>query len=727
MTGLFFHRAIVRRRLLFFVLFLGFLAYWGARTSKSEDYTNVFYVSNNGSDDNSGSANEPFASLERARDAIRSERLQGKEGVFSVMIAPGEYVRAVPFELGSNDSHTRYIGVKGETTLSAGREINGWKLATPDQKKAFPNSEAEIWRAELPVVDGQLIFFEQMYVNDRRAVRSRFPNEGFLRPASVWEEFPLNAPNRPSNKPSTPQEIRAKEGDLDELHLADVPVEELRYAQFVVHHHWDTTRRILLGYDKETNALKAQGSPMKPHNPWRDTSLYYLENLRSSFDEPGEWFYAGTEGCVYYRPMADERIENARFVAPISGVNRMLIISGTSVSSNESKTTKDIGFENIKFAYSDAPRRESVMKESELDESIVGDISQPGPSQFEPAQSAFFTTAVISVDDSEGITFQDCEIAHVGEYGLWFKNCDDCVAKNTNFIDLGAGAVRVGGGKLDRRNKIENCLMTQGGRFFASATAVWIGQNTEEIAILHNDINDFYYTGVSVGWVWGYNGGHAFRNRIEFNRISKIGQGHLSDMGGVYTLGTSTGTRVCNNVIFDVSSYAYGGWGLYPDEGSEGILFENNLVYDTTDGSFHQHYGKDNIVRNNILARSKNNPANVGNQPHQLAITRVEDHLSDTFESNIIYWKEGIALGYNADKAKAIYTKNLWFNACGEATFSGKTHEEWVKETGKDVDGIVADPMFVDPDSNDFRLKPGSPAEKIGFIPFDYSQAGIVK
>ena len=196
-------------------------------------------------------------------------------------------------------------------------------------------------------------------------------------------------------------------------------------------------------------------------------------------------------------------------------------------------------------------------------------------------------------------------------------------------------------------------------------------------------------------------------------------------MGGVYTLGTSTGTRVCNNVLFDVSSYAYGGWGLYPDEGSEGILFENNLVYDTTDGSFHQHYGKDNSVRTNILARSKTNPARAGEPPHQLAITRVEDHLSNTFERNIIYWKEGVALGYNADRAKAIYTKNLWFNAGGEATFSGKTHDEWTAETGKDADGIVADPMFVDPDANDFRLKPGSPAEKIGFVPFDYTKAGI--
>ena len=270
-------------------------------------------------------------------------------------------------------------------------------------------------------------------------------------------------------------------------------------------------------------------------------------------------------------------------------------------------------------------------------------------------------------------------------------------------------------------------LFRSGGRFFASATAVWIGQNTENIALLHCDISDFYYTGVSVGWVWGYQGGHAFNNRIEFNRISKIGQGQPSDMGGVYTLGTSIGTRVCNNVIFDVSSYGYGGWGLYPDEGSEGILFENNLVYDTTDGCFDQHYGYDNIVRNNIFARSRINPARMGQPPHQIAVTRIENHLSMTFENNIIYWKEGVPLGYNAGKEQAIYRNNLWFNAGGDVRFGELTHSEWVNQTGKDVGGLVADPEFINPDANDFRLKSDSPAIQMGFVPFDYSQAGVIK
>ena len=147
---------------------------------------------------------------------------------------------------------------------------------------------------------------------------------------------------------------------------------------------------------------------------------------------------------------------------------------------------------------------------------------------------------------------------------------------------------------------------------------------------------------------------------------------------------------------------------------------ENNLVYDTTDGSFHQHYGKENIVRNNILAFST---------PHQVAVTRVEEHLSMTFEKNIIYWTEGSAIGYRSESVKADYRSNLWWRADAEGNplpvdFKGKTHEEWLA-LGKDAGSIVADPKFVDPKNRDFRLQKDSPALKLGFVPFDFSKAGV--
>ncbi|MCZ7586704.1 MAG: hypothetical protein M5R36_27080 [Deltaproteobacteria bacterium] len=142
---------------------------------------------------------------------------------------------------------------------------------------------------------------------------------------------------------------------------------------------------------------------------------------------------------------------------------------------------------------------------------------------------------------------------------------------------------------------------------------------------------------------------------------------------------------------------------------------ENNLVYDTKTGSFHQHYGKENVVRNNILVCSEN---------PQVAATRVEDHLSFTFERNIVYWKTGSLLGAVGSGAGQGGPQLLLQcggggdHVCGDG--SGQVAGE-----GYDRNSIIADPLFVDAEKHDYRLKPDSPALKVGFVPFDYSEAGV--
>jgi parallel beta-helix repeat protein len=256
-------------------------------------------------------------------------------------------------------------------------------------------------------------------------------------------------------------------------------------------------------------------------------------------------------------------------------------------------------------------------------------------------------------------------------------------------------------------------------RVYAPAVGVLILQSGNN-RIAHNHIHDLYYTAISVGWNWGYQETPCHDNLIEFNHLHDIGNGLLSDMGAVYTLGIQRGTVISNNLIHDVNAFTYGGWGLYTDEGSSYILLENNIVYRCKSAGFHQHYGRENIVRNNIFAF---------NGEHQFMRSREEEHLSFTFDHNIVYFESGDLLGGNWSNNKYRLNDNVYFDARPEERpetmrFLGATFDDWRKR-GHDISSVVADPLFFNPKAYNFRLSPNSPALKLGFKPIDISKVGV--
>jgi hypothetical protein len=643
------------------------------------------YLSPRGDDKNPGTIDSPLSSLTAARDRAREMR---KGNLLSqpleIIALEGEYFMMQPLLLTNEDAGTPSSPVifraeQGKKAIfRGGIAVSG-----------FEKVNERLWKAFIPNVAYYNYYFEQLWVNGKRATRARTPNAGFFMVRNVAETVIEKGSGR--SPEVAVQKIYLDSADASFFtYFSD---QDLQDALVTFYHNWDNTRKHILSFSKTESAIFTAGEGMKPWNPVNSKSRWYADNFMGALDAPGEWFL-DRSGYLYYIPEEGQSIENTTFHVPV--LKEFIRFAG-----EPGRPVENIKFENLVFE--------------------VSAYHTPSTGN-EPAQAAAPVDAVVTLDHAKNISFTGCEIARTGTYAFWFRQgCSDCTVQKCYLHDLGAGGIKIGETVIRKEESIitrnitaDNNIIRNAGHVFPCAVGIIIF-NASDNKLTHNEIANLRYTGISAGWVWGYAHSPSKRNMIEFNHIHHLGWGELCDMGGVYTLGASEGTTVSNNVIHHVYSYDYGGWGLYTDEGSFGITKENNLVYLCKNSGFHQHYGKDNIIRNNIFAF---------NIRSQLQATRIEEHRSLSFTNNIVYFDRGTLLSSNWHKFNVNSDYNCYFDTRGEISFAGQSLPEW-KKAGKDLHSVTADPFFVDPAKFDFRLRNLSTARKIRFKPFDYSKAGV--
>lgn len=650
----------------------------------------TIHVSPQGDDAWSGSrpsprgGDGPVATLARAQQLVREHRAKGN-GPITVLLRGGVYRIAeplvfTPLDSGAPEAPVTWAAYRNEQPIVSGaRELTGWR-----------ETEDGLWALDIPEVAAGDWFFWQLFQGEERLPRCRLPNEGYLRSAGPF----VPRPQRGSAEWGNPEArigFFFNEGDVEKW-------DDLDSASATVFHAWTASVHWFDTVDTETRELRFTKGSGWPMGYWEKDQRYYIENVRAALDQPGEWYLNRSTGLCLYKPRRGERIADFRPVAPFA--KQLVRVEGDL---DAGLPAGNLVFQGISFRHNlfDLPR----------------DDRHDG-------QSGVSLTGAVHTQGAVNVRFEDIEIAQVGTYGLWFgKGTRDSVLIRSELRDLGAGGVKIGDTTSEqnestacRHNLVENCFIHDGGHLSKAGIGVWIGRSSHH-TVRRNEISNFDYSAISVGWSWGYAPSSANHNLIEYNYLHHIGNGVLSDMGGIYCLGLSPGTILRGNVMHDIFSYSYGGWGLYTDEGSADILMEKNVVYNTKSGGFHQHYGRDNILRHNILAFA---------QEGQVIRSRQEDHISFVFEQNIVLFDNGQPLGKNYTNGNFRFDRNLYWDITGEPfLFAGFELEDW-QEEGNDRNSLVADPMFRDPRNGDFALHRNSPAHQLGIEPLqDFSKVGL--
>src|SRR5579871_3973094 len=602
------------------------------------------YVATDGEDSWSGRLRRPnhartdgpVASLDCA------QRCAMKVPTSDVVVEAGRYrvERPITLEPGFHGQIT--AEAPNKVTFDGARRITGWKV---DQKGW--------WHTTLPEVASGKWNFIQLWVNGERRYRARSTGDGYATIAAAAPPT-LDVTGKGYNRfVYAAGDIRPEWQNLGDVEILAV-------------HNWSMGRLRIASVDPSTRTVTMAGhsAANADWSAFPKGNHFIVENVKEALGRPGDWYLDRPTGELTYVPERGEGPKDADVEAPIAPG----LVTGSGLSLT---ILSGIRFEHTNW------------------------VTPPTGHDF--PQADIDTGAALEFSNCANVRLYGCAISGTGGYGVRFGGgCSYCRISGSTLRDLGAVGVMIGTTPSEAHTEkcvVAGCLLISGGRLHPAGVGVWIGDSSDN-AVTGCEIRDFYYTGISVGWTWGYGAARSGRNAIESNIIYDIGQNVLSDMGGIYTLGDQTGTVLRGNRIHDVNCYAYGGWGIYPDEGSANELIEKNLVYRCSIAGFHQHYGKDNLVRNNIFAL---------NGEFEVMRTRAENHRSFTFQHNVIAWKTGAPLGGNWSGTGFEMRNNLYWHY-GSPT----------KAPAQEPDAVVADPTIIDPVHGPFEPTELAPARTAG-------------
>ena len=561
------------------------------------------YVSPSGSADASGTKEDPLNSMDAARQKV-NEMNDDMTGDIIVYFEDGEYfvnekTEFTPEDSGSNGYVVRYKAAPGaEPVFTSGLEVTGWTDAGDPE------------RPGLMVADAPIENTRQMFVDGKMAVRAR---GNITASIERYGDRTVYTTYNGDHDAYSGYKVGSLEM-LDWKHPEDLEfIYDISWAHRIV--PVDSVEQlndseIFIKMEPESFRTSQIAGGVQANLP------SYIENSYELLDEPGEWYFDQSEKKIYYMPEDGQNMDETEVIVPTA--EQFFTVEGSA-----DNKVKDISFAGLNFEYN-----------TWLYPSTNGWPEQQANFAHDPKETfnmhaySLVPQGAIEIKMSEGIGIRGCNFSRLGSAAInILQGAVNTVVEECVFKDISAGGVLVGGVNItdahpftgegmtienhthDERyivkdNTVANNYFNGIGTEYKGSIAITAGY-TDHTVITHNTIRNVAYSGISVGWGWGYwdQGGRygddetpaeypvipvgdaavSRNNVIEYNDVSQCMM-KLHDGAGIYTLGDMPNTSIRYNLVHDNV-----GWpgGLYFDQGSGGMTVEDNITYNTQMTYFH--------------------------------------------------------------------------------------------------------------------------------------------
>jgi len=652
------------------------------------------YVSPKGSDANNGSKDQPLATvtaaLHKARELRRLNDASVNDGIHIIlrggvyMLHETIFIRAE--DAGTDDSPTFIEAAPGEQpVLSGAVMINGWKKLLSQATGLSATAKGHVWVADVPMINGELFEFRQLWVNGVKAVRAKAVNgDGMLRILN-WSKKDegcwIPTPRFPLLSSAASVELFIHQWWA---------IAMLRIKKMEV--HGDSTQ--LFFHQPESKIQNEHPWPAPWLSKETGNSAFYLVNALQFLDEPGEWWLDVVHRKIYYWPRGGENLLTASVAAPY--LETLVKVEGTI-----DRFVKNIFFKGISFQHTGwlrpsffghVPHQAGMYMTEAYKLRPAGTKENP---RLDNQAWIGRPAAAVEISFADKTGFENCRFEHLASTGLdYHKAVHDNVVKGNLFKDIGGTALLAGvysnagheihlpyNPKEEREvcdgMVISNNLITDATNEDWSCVGIGLGY-TRNSVVEHNEVENVSYSGISMGWGWSADANAMKNNKIVSNKIHHYGK-HNYDCSGIYTLSAQPGSVISENYIDSIYKAPYAHlpshwFYLYTDEGSSGITVKNNW---TPSQKFLQNSnGPNNEWSNNGPAVDESVKPNAGLQvsyqwlakertAYKLSLPINEEH-NEVIE---IVMKEGKQL--DLVKLKQLLTQN---NMDSDAIYQWQNH-----------------------------------------------------